>query len=405
MSGILAVVAAGLLRTWEQNNWQLSTAQTQNTDFAVEGMVNSILNGAVFVIMGLNLPSIIKLASTYDVSISKTIFLGIILYLVLFGLRVFWFSSGIVPKKTNQHKNGIINGLLAGINGVHGTVTLMMALSIPSTVTGLAVDLRATIILITLTVVILSMLMPMLVTPLLLNAYPKTPRHHSEKQVIWQELVQDSLRRIESLRLSEDVQNYLRVLIVTQRKLPRVSQKKLLNLYRETDKLENMATQKLLQTNTITQSASEYHAGIIKREVMNQQLTPWAAIIYWWKVLSSTAASKQRAAATVSDKTLFQQQEQIELASYHKIMQYLLKQNSGSPEANILARIYVTRHDDTSTVEKVNQERFYMIQLFSSEIEYVRQQYWRNRLTLSESRSMIYDISLQQTIFIRRHFD
>ncbi|WP_421016496.1 hypothetical protein [Furfurilactobacillus cerevisiae] len=191
---------------------------------------------------------------------------------------------------------------------------------------------------------------------------------------------------------------------LTQRKLPHVSQKELLNLYRVTDRLENTATQKLLQTKAITTGASEYHSDIIKREIMNQQLTPWTAIIYWWNVLNSTHSSKQMGSVTDSGKTLFQQQERIELASYHKIMQYLLKQNSGSPEANVLARIYVTRHDDTSTVEKVNQERFYMIQLFSSEIEYVRQQYWRNRLTLSESRSMIYDISLQQTIFIRRHF-
>ncbi|WP_421016495.1 cation:proton antiporter [Furfurilactobacillus cerevisiae] len=184
MSGILAVVAAGILRTWEQNNWQLSTAQTQNTDFAVEGMVNSILNGTVFVIMGLNLPSIIRLANTHNVSIGTSILIGILLYLVLFGLRVFWFSSGIVPQKGNRHNKTVINGLLAGINGVHGTVTLMMALSIPLTVTGLSADLRAAIILITLTVVILSMLMPMFVTPLLLKAYPKTPIHHSEKQVI-----------------------------------------------------------------------------------------------------------------------------------------------------------------------------------------------------------------------------
>lgn len=79
--------------------------------------------------------------------------------------------------------------------------------------------------------------------------------------------------------------------------------------------------------------------------------------------------------------------------------------NFQSVTANTLARIYSTRHDEILDMETINQERFYMLQMFTYEIEQVRQLYWKNEITITESRKFIRDLSLQQTTFVGRDFE
>lgn len=80
MSGILAVVAAGLLRTWEQKNWQLTTARIQDSTYSVENIISSVLNGLVFIILGINLPNIIKSGINNNVNFLRLIGIAVCLY-------------------------------------------------------------------------------------------------------------------------------------------------------------------------------------------------------------------------------------------------------------------------------------------------------------------------------------
>lgn len=402
MSGILAVVAAGLLRTWEQKNWQLSTARIQNSTYAVENMISSVLNGVVFIILGINLPTIYRLGTTLQINVLIIGTISISLYLALAMVRLAWFYMQS-KNDSNQHERWQ-NSLLASINGVHGTVTLMMALSIPQALPGISVSLRSAIILITTFVILLSMFVPIIFTSKIVKNAPISTEQSDRDAEIWNELVDNTLQNLKSQQLPTVIFDFLYPIIVTQRPMTRMKQRDLMTLFQDTRNIEQQAVNKLINQELVSANVAKYHQNIVAREVLNQQLTPWTSLLYWVKVISHRQlASNKKAKQSV----LYKQRQLIESTSYELIMDLLKRKNTNlqSVTANTLARIYSTRHDETLDMETINQERFYMLQMFANEIEQVRQLYWKNEITLTESRKFIYDLSLQQTTFVGRHFE
>lgn len=401
MSGILAVVAAGLLRTWEQKNWQLTTARIQDSTYSVENIISSVLNGLVFIILGINLPNIIKSGINNNVNFLRLIGIAVCLYLLLSLLRFIWFYFHLVSIKEKRGENHFVNSYLASINGVHGTVTLMMALSIPTTIGVISASLRASIILITAIVIALSMLVPIFVTPWILHSEKKADNSQKLDQ-IWDEVGDHALNEVQKLELEPYIVNYVIPIIVTQRNMQHMNLAKLMSLYDKTKAIEKKATDELIADQRLSKIVRNYHSAIVNREVLNQPLRPWTALVYWTKVLTSRTAKYRALPEDIQD-----QRQLIEDEIYPQIMSFLNAQDSQhkTVEVNTLARIYSTRHDDILTEDEINQERYYMLKIFSDEIEYVRDVYHDGRIVLDESRTFIYDICLQQTIYIGRHFE
>lgn len=126
----------------------------------------------------------------------------------------------------------------------------------------------------------------------------------------------------------------------------------------------------------MSSNVAKYHQDIVAREVLNQQLTPWTSLFYWVKVFSHRQPASNKKA---KQSTLYKQRQLIESTTYEVIMDLLKRKNTNfqSVTANTLARIYSTRHDEILDMETINQERFYfyMLQMFTYEIEQVRQLY------------------------------
>lgn len=402
MSGILAVVAAGLLRTWEQRNWQLSTAHIQNSTYAVENMISSVLNGVVFIILGINLPTIYRLGATLQINVLIIGTISISLYLALAMVRFVWFY--MKSKNNNNQHERWQNSLLASINGVHGTVTLMMALSIPQALPRISVSLRSAIILITTFVIILSMFVPIIFTFKIVKNTPISTQQSDREAEIWNELVDNTLQNLKSQQLPTVIFDFLYPIIVTQRPMTRMKQRDLTNLFQDTQSIEKQAVNELINQELVSSNVAKYHQNIVAREVLNQQLTPWTSLLYWVKVISHRQLASNKKA---KQRVLYKQRQLIESTTYEVIMDLLKRKNTNlhSVTANTLARIYSTRHDETLDMETINQERFYMLQMFSYEIEQVRQLYWKNEITIIESRKFIHDLSLQQTTFVGRDFE
>ncbi|MFC6322627.1 cation:proton antiporter [Companilactobacillus baiquanensis] len=399
MSGILAVVAAGLLRTWEQKNWQLTTARIQDATFSIENIISEVLNGLVFVILGINLPKIIRQSFDVHVHFGLLLLIALSLYLTLGILRFIWFYFRMVKINESPNDNHLINSLLASVNGVHGTVTLMMALSIPTTLKSVPTNLRAAIILITVMVIMLSMLIPIFITPLLLPTMDKKILEDSEK--FWNQMVDDMLISVRDSELDPYIKNYVTPILVTQRRLLGMNQKKLNSLYRQTLKIEKQATDELIKAGKISKQVATFHSDVVVRDVLNQPLRPWNALIYWIKVLIS---SHSRVESTESQREI--ERAIIEDEVYLPIMNFLNQRDSTHKqvEINTLARIYSTRHDEVISEEMINIERYHVLQLFKQEMDYMREMYLNEEITLQQSRTFMYDISLQQTIYIKRHF-
>lgn len=400
MSGILAVVAAGLLRTWEQKNWQLSTARIQDATFSIESIISEVLNGLVFVILGIYLPRIIKQSISAQVNFGLLLWIAVCLYLALGLLRFIWFYFNLVVIHESVGESHLINSLLASLNGVHGTVTLMMALSIPTTINSIPTSLRVSVILITVTVIILSMLVPIFVTPILIPKDPTVIRDNAEGY--WNEMVDKTLVGIRESQLDSEMKNYIVSIVVTQRRLQHMNPKKLDQLFQKTSDIESKSTRKLIDEEKISQQVATFHFDVVVRDVLNQPLRPWTAIIYWFKVLMS---SRSRVESTEEQR--HSQRKIIEEQIYLPIMDYLNQQDEDNKkvEVNTLRRIYSTRHDEILSVERLNLERYNTLKLFAEETEYIRALYSEGKISLNQSRTFMYDISLQQAIYIKRHFE
>ncbi len=134
VSGILAVVAAGLLAGWRDP--VRMDAETRQSAFAVWGLLIFWLNGIAFVLLGLQFPTLLVAVSS-----RYTTFQLIALPFVVAGVailaRLVWvYPATYLPRmlqsvraSENRPSRGAV--FIVGWAGMRGTVTLAGALSIP----------------------------------------------------------------------------------------------------------------------------------------------------------------------------------------------------------------------------------------------------------------------------------
>lgn len=168
LSGILAVVAAGLLRSSARSQIRLSSTQLQLVTRSTWQILTSLLNGFVFVLLGVSLPTVWhNIVADHTKSIPTYMLLAVILYVVMFLLRYLWIRfdwARIHSQAADRRRNAVIGAL----SGIHGTITLAMAFSLPLTRHGQSFPFRNTMIFVAAVVIIISLLVPTLILPLIL---------------------------------------------------------------------------------------------------------------------------------------------------------------------------------------------------------------------------------------------
>lgn len=173
LSGILAVVAAGLLRSTAATQIRLSSTQMQLVTRSTWQIMTSLLNGFVFVLLGVSLPTVWQnIMADHTKSLPLYILLAVILYVVMFLLRYLWIHFDWA-RIHSQAKDRRHYGIIGALSGIHGTITLAMAFSLPLTLNGQPFPFRNTLIFIAAVVIIISLLVPAIVLPLILPSAEK----------------------------------------------------------------------------------------------------------------------------------------------------------------------------------------------------------------------------------------
>ena len=135
-SGVLAVVACGLFLT--RQSAQLFSPVARIQIYSFWQSFSFVLNGLVFVLIGLQLPII--LASIRDYSFGKIVLDGAIFSLVLIALRMAWvfpgaWISGWLRTLSHHRKEAPLppkQVFIIGWTGMRGVVSLAAALSLPA---------------------------------------------------------------------------------------------------------------------------------------------------------------------------------------------------------------------------------------------------------------------------------
>ena len=190
-SGVLAMVAAGIVHGVEHDHLQATTTKLQMVSSNVWGTVVYFLNSLVFLLLGATLPSVItKIWTKENFLVGELLGLALIISLFLMAVRFSWvyllhehfvepnamkfedyfksFVLGAEKKQVDQISRGKY-ALITTLAGVHGTISLATALSIPLVLTnGQAFPLRNELLFITAMIILISLVSATIFLPLIL---------------------------------------------------------------------------------------------------------------------------------------------------------------------------------------------------------------------------------------------
>ncbi|MGG4472916.1 Na+/H+ antiporter [Heyndrickxia faecalis] len=173
LSGILAVVAGGMVHAVEREREQSPNFSYQIVSRSTWTVLAYILNGLVFVLLGQQMPAVLGEIWTSSAFNNGTVILYIIVVTAaLLLLRFLWvyavWWAGWKSKKQRLAKPSLKHTAITTISGVRGAVTLAGAFSIPYTIaSGAPFPERSLLIFIAAGVILLTLVIASVFLPLL----------------------------------------------------------------------------------------------------------------------------------------------------------------------------------------------------------------------------------------------
>lgn len=172
-SGVIAVISGGLLLSSQQHAILTYQSRIQATN--VWSAVVFLINGTVFMLIGLGLPGVV--AGLDTVSLQEAILFGLLISLLVIVLRMVGaFLTTFVPRKISpsirkrERSAGWKGAFIVGYTGMRGVVSLAAALSIPLFLdSGDPFPQRNLIIFITFVVIIVTLVIQGILLPWVLR--------------------------------------------------------------------------------------------------------------------------------------------------------------------------------------------------------------------------------------------
>lgn len=175
-SGVLSVVVGGLFMATRRHQFLTSASRVRGHN-VWESFV-FILNGLVFLIIGLELPEIVAGLKSKGIPISTAVGYSILVTVVLIGARMlsaymamlatYLFRPNVIPSNSSRTSR-IFMPVLLGWTGMRGVVSLAAALAIPIGINGVEFPFRNLILFITFVVILLTLMVQGLTLPYLIK--------------------------------------------------------------------------------------------------------------------------------------------------------------------------------------------------------------------------------------------
>ncbi len=206
-SGVLAVIACGLYLSRKSSEFFSPAVRIQA--WAVWESLTFVLNGLVFMAIGLQLPYVIRELKSYKMS--GLIMDGLALSVILILLRLIWMYPGAfianrIRTRVLGHKVAmpkLPQIFVAGWTGMRGVVALAAAISLPETLNnGTAFPQRDMIVFLTFAVIIVTLVGQGLTLPPLIRALglASTGASHEEEHKARQKILRAALARLNQER-------------------------------------------------------------------------------------------------------------------------------------------------------------------------------------------------------------
>lgn len=218
VSGVLAVVSAGLYLSW--NSSELFSQQTRLQAYGAWNTVIFILNGTIFILIGLQLPEIMRGITDHDLA-TLLKYGGIVSVAVIVGRLIWVYPGTYVPRlvrsiREREPRPDVRVVSIVAWSGMRGVVSLAAALALPLTIAGdKPFPHRNLIIFLTFSVIFSTLVLQGLTLRPLIRWFGIKPdgREHEEEQHARLTLASGVIEHIEenySLALSDEVLNQIK---------------------------------------------------------------------------------------------------------------------------------------------------------------------------------------------------
>ena len=216
-SGILSAVAAGMMQSWLDLLPRQTSTRLLNR--SVWGLLEFAFNGLIFLLLGLQLPDIIKAVVSHETTLWPTLMYRcldvVAVFLVLLALRFIWVQSiwrlsGLLRRWRGKGELTMVptarSCWLLTVGGVRGAVTLAGVMSVPLLISkGVDFPERDLLIFIAAGVILLSLIAACIALPFLLRGIEKSPDDAMRKEVreAWRRTAEAAIHALEAEELVE----------------------------------------------------------------------------------------------------------------------------------------------------------------------------------------------------------
>ncbi len=202
VSGIIAVVAAGLVHNVESERSRLTNAAIFYNSKQISQLLTDILNGIVFIVLGIIIVRSMR-EDVFNKQTIEAIIIGIILYLANLIVRFLYCRFSPLIKGKISSKDAWIFSL----GGIHGAVTFALAYTLSEMSVNIA-DLHL-ILISEITLILLSMIVPTILFRVILE--PDKPDLDQRKEVdrVRVEMVQYAMEQMNKIYLPKKIKKQL----------------------------------------------------------------------------------------------------------------------------------------------------------------------------------------------------
>lgn len=430
VSGILAVVVTGLIHGIQQNRLRLTSSRLQIVMNSTWQVISSILNGIVFVLLGLSLPSVIINLHKHDTSsVFILLGVGVVLYVIMTALRYFWTNWDFARIRAWDKKEKHANSIVIAYSGVHGTITLAMAFSLPLTLNGQPFPYRNDIIFVAAIVILISLLVPTIALPFLLphqvNKFTEEELTAAKGQMVDEAISSIQTRHSNSISASQ----VINILDGQRTVAGNIDKAKLNIIFDNCFELEQQTINDMLQNNEISDLNADLYMRVSRRTIIQYQQSNWQRFVLFLKFnLSKVSFSKKarkqrkifhqmarqkpdnRQEMLKRNKEMWQQMAITEKKPYEKITSYLnqslINDGKNNREISIVRRAYDERHRRlTSSFNSRDDfeadQNELLIEAFQQENTYIQSKIASKEFS-SELGSALYEqISTDQLVYLQ----
>ncbi|MEN5311071.1 Na+/H+ antiporter [Pseudomonas koreensis] len=210
-SGILSAVAAGMMQSWLDLLPRQTSTRLLNR--SVWSLLEFAFNGLIFLLLGLQLPDIIKAVVSHEPTLWPTLLYRgldvVAIFLALVLLRFVWVQSiwRLSVLLRRWRGKGALTQVptarscwLLTVGGVRGAVTLAGVMSVPMLMGSEAFPERDLLIFIAAGVILLSLISACIALPLLLRGIEKSPddKRRQEVRDAWRKTAEAAIHALET---------------------------------------------------------------------------------------------------------------------------------------------------------------------------------------------------------------